>query len=303
MKKLIAIFLIIMFSANLFADDLKNYKYENYKKHAVETNFTSIIPKMRGEMYDGKKIDGLMYKPDGNGPFNAVVMLHGAGGIFPYQLEWAEQLRGEGHVVLFVDSYCKRKHLCDHDSPDNDPKRRKAVNQWKKITPPQRAADAFGAFEYLVQKNFVKKDKISLMGFSWGATAGLMAIDPRMKRMFSPTQGGFYSLVAVYPNSKHWTQMKRMWAKIEDIKITIPTIMLAGEKDEAESIDIYKKLQQIAKKNNFPLEVILYPDSYRKFDEKREKHSVTVNNITVTKAYNKKAHEDSIKQIFSFLIK
>ena len=35
--------------------------------------------------------------------------------------------------------------------------------------------------------------------------------------------------------------------------------------------------------------------------EKREKHSVTVNNVTLTKAYNKKAHEDSIKQVLSFL--
>ena len=101
-----------MFSANLFADDLKNYKYENYKTNAVETDFNSIIPKMRGEMFDGKKIDGLIYKPDGKGPFNAIVMLHGAGGIFPYQLEWADQLREVGHVVLFVDSYCKRKLLC-----------------------------------------------------------------------------------------------------------------------------------------------------------------------------------------------
>ena len=86
-----------------------------------------------------------------------------------------------------------------------------------------------------------------------------------------------------------------------DVNITIPTLMLAGEKDEAESIDVYKELQQLAEKNTYPLSVILYPDSYRKFDEKREKHSVTVNNVTLTKAYNEKAHEDSIKQVFSFL--
>ena len=89
------------------------------------------------------------------------------------------------------------------------------------------------------------------MGFSWRATAGLMAIDPRMKKNFSPTQGGFHSLVAVYPNSKHWTQMRMMWGKTEDIKITIPTIMLAGEKEEAESIEVYKKLEQSAKKITF----------------------------------------------------
>ena len=302
-KKSIIVFLIFFISQALLADNLKNYKYKNYKKNTVKVNFDSIIPKMRAKMFDGKKIDGLLYKPDGNGPFESVVMLHGAGGIFPYQLDWARQLREQGYAVLFVDSYCKRKHLCEHDSPDNDPKRRKAVNKWKKITPLQRAADAFGAFEYLAQQNFVKKDKISLMGFSWGATAGLMTISPRMKKMFSPTHGGFHSLVAMYPNSKYWTQMKGMPSMGEDIKFTIPTIMLAGKKDEGESIDVYKELQQLAKKNNFPLDIVLYPASYRKFDEKREKHSVTVNNITLTKGYNKDAHEDSIKQVFSFLSK
>ncbi len=294
--------LVIFISQLLFADDLNNYRYENYKANAVGVSFTSVIPKMRAEMYDGKEIDGLIYKPDGNGPFEAVVMLHGAGGIFPYQLDWARQLRDEGYVVLYVDSYCKRKLLCEHDSPDNDPKRRKAVNRWKEITPQQRAADAFGAFEYLLQQNFVNKDKISLMGFSWGATSGMMSIDPRMKKIFSPARGGFHSLVAMYPNSKYWTGMRTL-RRIADVNITIPTLMLAGEKDEAESIDVYKELQQLAEKNMYPLTVILYPDSYRKFDEKREKHSVTVNNVTLTKAYNKNAHEDSIKQVFSFLSK
>ena len=295
--------LALFLSQLLFADDLNNYKYENYKANAVEVSFTSIIPKMYAEMYDGKEIDGLIYKPDGNGPFEAVVMLHGAGGIFPYQLDWARQLYDEGYVVLFVDSYCKRKLLCEHDSPDNDPKRRKAVNRWKDITPPQRSADSFAAFEYLVQQDFVKKDKISLMGFSWGATSGMMSIDPRVKQLFSPTNGGFHSLIAMYPNSKYWTVMGRMWRGITNVNITIPTLILAGEKDEAESIDVYKELQQLAEKNMYPLTVILYPDSYRKFDEKREKHSVTVNNVTLTKAYNKNAHEDSIKQVFSFLSK
>jgi len=40
-----------------------------------------------------------------------------------------------------------------------------------------------------------------------------------------------------------------MQSTAEDMKVTIPTIMLAGEKDEGESIDVYKELQQVAKKN------------------------------------------------------
>ena len=70
------ILVALFFSQLLFADDLNDYKYENYKASAVEVSFTSILPKMRAEMYDGKEISGLMYKPDGNGPFEAVVMLH-----------------------------------------------------------------------------------------------------------------------------------------------------------------------------------------------------------------------------------
>jgi len=302
-KKNIVFLLVFFFSQLLFADDLTNYKYENYKTNAVEISFTSVVPKMRAEMFDGKEIDGLLYKPKGEGSFEAVVMLHGAGGIFPYQLDWARQLSEEGYVVLFVDSYCKRDFLCEHDSPDNDPKRRKVVNRWKEVTSLQRAADAFGAFEYLGQQNFVQKDKISLMGFSWGGTSGLMAIDPMMKKMFSSSKVEFHSLIAFYPNSKYWSRMGRMWGKISDIKITIPTLILAGIEDEIESVEVYKDLQQLAQKKKFPLEVVLYPDSFRKFDEKREKHLVTVNNITLTKAYNQKAHEDSIEQVFSFLSK
>jgi len=301
--RIYTLLLTLFASQLLFADDLDDYKYENYKAGAVEVSFNSIIPKMRAEMYDGKEISGLIYKPDGSGPFEAVVMLHGAGGIFPYQLDWARRLRDEGYVVLFIDSYCKRQLLCEHDSPDSDPKRRKAVNRWKEVTPFQRSADAFGALEYLAQQDFVKKDKISFMGFSWGATSGLISIDPRIIKMFSPANGGFHSFVAIYPNSKYWTEMSRgrMWRRISDVKITIPTIILAGEKDEAESIDVYKELLQSAERNSYPLTVALYPDSYRKFDEKRKKHSVTVNNVTVTKAYNNIAHEDSITQVFSFL--
>lgn len=59
------ILLTLFFSQLLLADDLNDYKYENYKASAVEVSFNSILLKMRAEMYDGKEISGLIYKPDG----------------------------------------------------------------------------------------------------------------------------------------------------------------------------------------------------------------------------------------------
>ena len=48
---------MLFFSQLLFADDLTNYKYENYKTNAVEISFTSVVPKMRAEMYNGNEIN------------------------------------------------------------------------------------------------------------------------------------------------------------------------------------------------------------------------------------------------------
>ena len=55
---------------------------------------------------DGADLTGRIYRPEGDGPFPALVALHGAGGIFPYQLWWASQISRLGVVVLFIDSYC-----------------------------------------------------------------------------------------------------------------------------------------------------------------------------------------------------
>ena len=56
-KKNIVFLLLLFFSQLLFADDLTNYKYENYKTNAVEISFTSVVPKMRAEMFDGNEIN------------------------------------------------------------------------------------------------------------------------------------------------------------------------------------------------------------------------------------------------------
>src|SRR4029077_18061917 len=56
-----------------------------------------------------------LYKPDGDGPFPAVIALHGCGGlaghsepVAPRYRDWAEQLLKEGKAVLLPDSYGSR---------------------------------------------------------------------------------------------------------------------------------------------------------------------------------------------------
>jgi dienelactone hydrolase len=49
-----------------------------------------------------------LYKPDGPGPFPAVVLLHSCGGIRPYNHDWAQQLKEHGFVAKVVDSFGPR---------------------------------------------------------------------------------------------------------------------------------------------------------------------------------------------------
>jgi dienelactone hydrolase len=55
------------------------------------------------------RISGLLAKPEGKGPFPAVVLLHTCGGVKPHvSVDWPNYLTGLGHVVLTVDSFGPR---------------------------------------------------------------------------------------------------------------------------------------------------------------------------------------------------
>ena len=53
-------------------------------------------------------VDGTLFKPDGAGPFPAVVLLHGCGGIRTHFVQWAGAIRDMGYVALLVDSFRPR---------------------------------------------------------------------------------------------------------------------------------------------------------------------------------------------------
>src|SRR5438105_2650861 len=44
------------------------------------------------------------YRPRGDGPFPAVVLLHGCGGVSPSTRQWGRWFRAHGYVALVVDS-------------------------------------------------------------------------------------------------------------------------------------------------------------------------------------------------------
>ncbi len=53
-------------------------------------------------------LTGSLMKPAGNGPFPAIVMLHGCAGIEATHNTWASRLKSWGYVTLIVDSFGPR---------------------------------------------------------------------------------------------------------------------------------------------------------------------------------------------------
>jgi dienelactone hydrolase len=73
---------------------------------AVDVTF----PDIKGQLL----LPGHLYRPDGPGPFPAVVALHGCGGIGPHLHRWAQTLQQWGYVALLVDSFST---VQGHDEP------------------------------------------------------------------------------------------------------------------------------------------------------------------------------------------
>ena len=96
-----------------------------------------------GTLIPGDRIQGDLARPDGAGPFPAVVGLHGCAGMHDAtKQKLADELVAWGYVVLLVDSYATRgiDHACTSEAYTTFLKRR---------------PDAYGALVFLAGQTFV----------------------------------------------------------------------------------------------------------------------------------------------------
>lgn len=141
---------------------------------------------------DGTTVTGWLQKPDGDGPFPAVVALHGCAGLWTRgalnarHADWGDRLQAAGFVVLFPDSFRSRglESVC--------------TSRDREITPRGRALDAFGAAAWLNRQPFVARGRIGLLGWSNGGSTALHASGGYRR----PAGGDFRAVVAFYPGCR-----------------------------------------------------------------------------------------------------
>src|SRR5580704_2797323 len=113
-----------------------------------------------------------LYRPDGPGPFPAVVALHDCGGLIHRPLteaqlysEWARLLVANGFVVLFPDSFGSRGIGSQCRERDR-----------KVHASRERVTDANAARLWLQAQSYVRGEHIGLLGWSNGGAAALWTV-------------------------------------------------------------------------------------------------------------------------------
>lgn len=240
-------------------------------------------------------LNGVVFRPEGAGPFPAVVLLHGCGGMYTARgllpkrnREWAERLAAAGYVALLPDSFTTRgvKEVCTQKKQEIQATR-------------ERNRDAYGALLYLQTRSDVIPDRIGVMGWSHGGSSTLATVNAATHaRPKTGLRADFRAAVAFYPGCQVQAN-DRNWST------EIPTLILIGTGDiwtpAAPCEDVAKR----EKEAGHPLELTLYPDAVHGFDSPNEPvHRIPGVNFTrggyALVGTNPAARADAIPRVMNF---
>lgn len=103
-----------------------------------------------------------LYVPaDRPGPFAAVVLVHGSGGVSDFREHWyAREFSARGYAALVIDSFKPRSVTG-------------TIEDQSRVTTTQMLQDAYGALAFLAADKRIDPARIGVMGFSKGGTVTL----------------------------------------------------------------------------------------------------------------------------------
>jgi dienelactone hydrolase len=180
-------------------------------------------------------IQGYLTKPNGAGPFPAVVLLHSCLGLPAGRRSMADTFAGWGYVVLFVDDFATRgvKETC-------------AVDFY------QALPDAYGGLAFLSRLPYVDPARIAAIGFSQGADTALkIASRPPASGSVDPA---FKAAAAFYPPCDN----------VANSRLEIPTLILVGAMDDVTPAADCERLA--GRQAGGVVKLVVYPRARHGFD-------------------------------------
>jgi dienelactone hydrolase len=263
-----------------------------------------------------EQIPMTLMKPDGAGPFPAIVIMHDCSGLGLRSSgapnRWGKELVRLGYVIVIPDSFSTRGHpngVCTDPSPSRI-----------EVAPIRRVHDAYAALAYLRSLSFVDGSRVGLMGGSHGGAttlASIVAPEAANEPLALEKRGGFAAAVALYPNCTarlgSWRIMRQagpgtpITAYAGVYKSVAPLLILIGEDEDWTPAEPCRKLAESARQAGYPVSIKIYPGAHHSFDSNRPKRyepaRVNANSPTgrgATTAGDPHAWEDSIRMVTAF---
>jgi len=242
-----------------------------------------------------------LYKPEGSGPFPAIVLHHQCGGLRNASgswlntsiLNWAKEAVDRGYVALTVDSLGPR----NVDTVCMGPKG--GVNF------PRGVKDALQAAEHLRKLDFVDRKRIAFAGYSWGAMVGVFASSRRWATILG-TGERFDAVVSFYPRCD--TLRPPVGGAPYDVvlpDIDKPLLVLMGELDnETPPQDCVSRLEPL-KAGGAPVEWHVYPKTTHCWDceSLHGARKIDDRGSSVVYYYERDVTNDSAQRMFTFIEK
>jgi dienelactone hydrolase len=196
-----------------------------------------------GGLIRGDRIQGYLARPDGAGPFPAVVGLHGCAGMHDTTKQrLADELVARGYVILLVDSYATRG--IDH-----------ACTSTAFATFVRRRPDAYGALVFLGRQSFVDPHRVAAVGFSSGGWVTLSVAEANSFEPFVPPGNlRFRAAAAFNPPCKQAVG-----------RPGIPTLIFIGALDDwTPAADCSDKIASWGD-DGPPIDLVVYPGAHHGF--------------------------------------
>lgn len=211
----------------------------------------------------GEQIPTTVQKPDGPGPFPAVVIMHDCSGLNPGSSgapdRWARELLARGYVVVLPDSFTTHGFpagVCTNPSPSRN-----------NVSPANRARDAYATLAHARTLPYVDKTRVGLMGGSHGGAttlASMRAPDDDADPLSTAKRAGYAAGVALYPSCtpgiRGWTSSSGVYRPIAPLRI------LVGEKDDWTPAEPCRQLAEASQKAGYPVTIKIYPGAHHSFD-------------------------------------
>ena len=234
-------------------------------------------------------------KPDGDGPFPAVVIMHDCSGLGPGSSgapnRWAKLLIERGYVVVIPDSFATRGFqdgVCTDASPSR-----------VEVSPSMRVMDAYAALARARSLPYVDGKRIGIMGGSHGGSTTLNAMAAQEER------AGFAAAVSLYPACG--VQIGGWYGRGGIYRSTAPLLILIGEKDDWTPAEPCRRMTEAAQAAGYPVSIKVYPGAHHSFDSDRPERYVAArinmnapNRRGATTGGDPQAWAESVREVEAF---